>query len=71
MASDRAAKTRLKFFGLLRQYTQSLFYVIGDNIAAKRDDRGVPYDVVIKDGDVSGSATDIDKAVGVVGDLCF
>src|SRR5690606_33783195 len=59
---DRAAKAGLELFRLLRKYAQPLLYIIGDNVATKRNDRRVPYYVVIKDGYVGSPATDIDEA---------
>ena len=58
---ERAAVALLELLGVGRRRAQPDRDVVGDVIAAERDDRGVPDGAVAEERDVGGAAADVDE----------
>ena len=54
-------KLVLERFGVLLEDAAALFDVVGDGVAAKRNDGGVADDAFLEDGDIGGAATDVNQ----------
>ena len=59
LVGERRAKFHLEFFRLRGHHRAAFFDVGGDDIAAERNDGGVPDDAFMEHRDVCGTATDV------------